>query len=138
MKKSFIGILLLLISISSIAQVDFRLKMAGVEKNGGKVYISIFNSEQSYKNRAVFKSFTLDPNATSINTLLKLTEGEYLFSIYQDSNGNGILDTNLIGIPKEKFGFTNYDGKSAPGNFKRHKILINKSSSEVVVNLYKI
>jgi len=129
---------MLLLSIGSMAQVNFKLEIAGVEKNGGKVYVSVFNSEQSYNNRAVFKSFTLDPNATSINTLLKLPEGEYLFSIYQDSNNNGILDTNLVGIPKEKFGFTNYDGKRVPGNFKRHKILINKNKSEVVVNLYKI
>jgi uncharacterized protein (DUF2141 family) len=138
MKIIFTSLLLLLLSIGSMAQVDFKLEITGVEKNGGKVYISVFNSEQSYNNRAVFKSFTLDPKATSINTLLKLPEGEYLFSIYQDSNGNGILDTNLVGIPKEKFGFTNYDGKRAPGSFNRHKILINKSSKSILVNLFKI
>ena len=132
------GRILLFLSIGTFAQSDFKLEITGVEKNGGKVYVSIFNSEESYKNREVFKSFSLIPNAISINTFLKLAEGEYLFSVYQDSNGNGILDTNLIGIPKEKFGFTNYDGKSAPGNFKRHKVLINKSTKAVMVNLYKI
>jgi uncharacterized protein (DUF2141 family) len=138
MKIFFTSILLLLLSIGSMAQVNLKLEIAGVEKNGGKVYVSVFNSEKSYNNRDVFKSFSLDPNAISINALLKLTEGEYLFSIYQDNNDNGVLDTNLVGIPKEKFGFTNYDGKRAPGGFKRHKILIIKSSSKILVNLYKI
>jgi uncharacterized protein (DUF2141 family) len=138
MKIFFTSILLLLLSIGSMAQVNLKLEIAGVEKNGGKVYVSVFNSEKSYNNRDVFKSFSLDPNAISINALLKLTEGEYLFSIYQDNNDNGVLDTNLVGIPKEKFGFTNYDGKRAPGNFKRHRILITGNNSEVLVNLYKI
>jgi len=44
--------------------------------------------------------------------------------LFHDINSYGKLNSNLIGIPKEPFGFTNYDGKSPPGNFKKHKINI--------------
>jgi uncharacterized protein (DUF2141 family) len=120
------------------AQVMAILKIEGVEMNGGKVYVSIFNSEPTYKVREAYLTFILDSKNEIVVKDLALPKGSYVISIYQDSNGNGKLDTNLIGIPKEKFGFTNYDGESAPGSFNRHKIQINEKGNEVVVRLYKI
>jgi uncharacterized protein (DUF2141 family) len=36
-----------------------------------------------------------------------LQPGEYAFSIFYDSNNNGKLDTNFIGIPKEPLALSN-------------------------------
>lgn len=120
------------------AQVMAILKIEGVEMNGGKVYVSIFNSEPTYKVREAYLTFILDSKNEIVVKDLTLPTGQYVISIFQDSNGNGKLDTNLIGIPKEKFGFTNYDGKSAPGGFNRHKVEINEMVDVIVVRLYKI
>lgn len=54
-------------------------------------------------------------NSSSIQ--IELPEGEYAFCIYQDANNDGELNSNKIGIPKEPFGFSNYEGKTPPGNF---------------------
>lgn len=130
--------LVLFLPINSLAERTVKLKIENAEKNGGKVYVSIFNSEPTYKSREVYLSFILNSDKEIVIKELNLPNGQYVFSIYQDSNGNGKLDTNLIGIPKEKFGFTNYDGKSAPGGFEKLKIEINENSHEVVVALFKI
>ncbi|PKP39336.1 MAG: hypothetical protein CVT98_02180 [Bacteroidetes bacterium HGW-Bacteroidetes-15] len=130
--------LVLILPINSLAETTVKLKIENVEKNGGKVYVSIFNSEPTYKSREVYLSFILNSDKEIVIKELNLPNGQYVFSIYQDSNGNGKLDTNLIGIPKEKFGFTNYDGKSAPGSYNRHKVVINEKVNEIVVRLYKI
>lgn len=37
----------------------------------------------------------------------KLARGKYAVSIYIDSNGNGRLDKNMFGAPKEPFGVSN-------------------------------
>jgi uncharacterized protein (DUF2141 family) len=129
---------MLTISAIASAQVMAKLKIEGVEKNEGKIYVSIFNSEPTYKVREPYLSFSLNADNEKVTKDLSLPAGQYVFSIYQDSNGNEKLDTNLIGIPKEKFGFTNYDGKSAPGGFNRHRVQINEKVNEVVVSLYKI
>jgi uncharacterized protein (DUF2141 family) len=84
-----------------------------------------------------YLTFILDSKNEIVIKDLTLPTGQYVISIYQDSNENGKLDSNLIGIPKEKFGFTNYNGKSAPGNFSRHKVDINETSNVVIVRLYK-
>jgi uncharacterized protein (DUF2141 family) len=138
MKKILICFAILVISSLASAQISVKLKIEGVEKNGGKIYISIFNSETTYKVRDAYLTFTLDSKNEIVIKDLTLPTGQYVFSIYQDGNDNQKLDTNLIGIPKEKFGFTNYDGKSAPGGFNRHKVQMNEKINEVVVRLYKI
>jgi uncharacterized protein (DUF2141 family) len=138
MKRIQLFFTLLVISFVASAQITTKLKIEGIERNGGPIYISIFNSEPSFKAREAFLSFSLNADCETVTKDLNLPAGEYVFSIYQDTNGNKKLDSNLIGIPKEKFGFTNYDGKSAPGNFNRHRVEVNENSKAIVVTLFKI
>lgn len=120
------------------AQTNLSLEIVGVIKEGGKIHVSLFNSEQSFEERRVYLTLVSNPDSVNINLPLNLPAGEYLFSIYQDNNNNGELDTNLLGIPKEMFGFSNYDGKSIPGSFKKHKVQVAEATKKISVNLYKI
>ena len=36
-----------------------------------------------------------------------LPPGAYAVAVYHDENGNGRLDTNLLGLPTERYGFSN-------------------------------
>lgn len=119
-------------------QLKVNLTILDAPEEEGKIYISLFNSESSYNNRQVFRSFTVTPQSDSSTITMDLPVGEYLFSVYQDSNHNNKLDYNLIGIPKEKFGFSNYNGKLIPGNFADMKVRINESLTAVVLHLFKI
>jgi uncharacterized protein (DUF2141 family) len=68
----------------------------------------------------------LDENENSIKGISKeivnnkclividsLSPGKYAFKYFHDENGNRKIDANLIGIPKEGFGFSN----NAKGTF---------------------
>lgn len=125
-------------SISANSQVTVTLRIEEAVINGGIIYVSLFNSEANYKAREVYHSFSLNADNITLTTELSLPCGEYLISIYQDGNSNGKLDNNLVGIPRERFGFSNYDGRSAPGGFQKHKVKITDINNEVVINLYKI
>jgi uncharacterized protein (DUF2141 family) len=51
--------------------------------------------------------------------LKKLPEGNYAIAIFQDLNGNGLLDKRGMGVPAEPFGFSNdARGKYGPPKFK--------------------
>jgi len=52
-----------------------------------------------------------------------LQPGEYAVAIYQDENNNGKLDKNLLGMPKEKYGFSNNaSGSFGPPTFDDAKV----------------
>lgn len=138
MKKIIVCLAVFLCSGMAIAQNSLTLEIASVKKHGGKIHISIFNNEKSFDERKTYYSIVANPIAETVFVPIVLPTGEYVISMYQDSNGNGELDTNIQGIPKELFGFSNYNGKSAPGNFKKHKVIVNESTKKISLHLYKI
>jgi len=138
MNKLFVCVALFLVAGIAFAQNSLSLEIVGAKKQGGKLYVSLFNSEQSFKEREIYYSIVANTNKETVILPLVLPQGEYLFSIYQDDNCNSKLDTNFLGIPKELFGFSNYDGKSAPGNFKKHRVLVNEKTKKITIHLYKI
>ncbi|MGP1565620.1 MAG: DUF2141 domain-containing protein [Treponema sp.] len=72
-----------------------------------------------------------------ISSSRTVKKGEYAFCVYQDVNKDRKLNTNAIGIPKEPFGFSNYDGKTYPGNFKKHKVFVDGAMT-ITIPLIKL
>lgn len=138
MKKIIVSFAVFLYTVICVGQVSFNLEISGVEKHGGRLYLSLFDSEQKYKEKRVYLSLEVSSGSETLNVPLTLTCGEYFFSVFQDSNGDGKLETGIMGIPKELVGLSNYDGKGVPGNFNRHKVLINEKTKRIVIHLYKI
>lgn len=53
-------------------------------------------------------AFRIDVKDTPLSIPCQgLPAGTYAISLFQDENGNGILDTAVLGIPTEKYGFNN-------------------------------
>ena len=138
MKKTIVFLAVFLSSGIAFAQNSLTLEIAGVKKQGGKLYISFFNSEESFDKRKTYYSMVTDATAETLRIPVSLPTGGYVISMYQDSNGNGRLDSNFLGIPREPFGFSNYNGKSAPGSFDKLKVMVNDKTKKVTVHLYKI
>ncbi|MFA9393062.1 MAG: DUF2141 domain-containing protein [Prolixibacteraceae bacterium] len=138
MKNLFMVAFLLVLSYAAFTQNSISLDISGVKVNGGTLYIALFNSEKTYEEKLVFHSLKMKPSAEIISLPLNLPPGEYLFSVFQDHNENGLLDVNFFGLPKETFGFSNYEGKSIPGNFNRHKVLISGATTKITVHLFQL
>jgi uncharacterized protein (DUF2141 family) len=138
MKTAFVTFLYALFAGIISAQNSVTIEFSVVDKNGGTVYVSLFNSEKSFKEKQDYLKFEMQPVSEVLQKEISLPEGEYVLSAYQDHNGNGKLDVNLIGIPKEKFAFSNYDAKSPPGGFNRHKVAVNSTKACINLQLFKL
>lgn len=136
MKKNLITILCFLITANAAFSYEVKLKITNVKPNTGKITVAISASEENFKNHTSDQIIKLESTDTFIETIIELPEGEYAFSLFQDCNNDDTLNTNFLGIPNEPFGFSNYNGKSAPGNFKKHKVVI-KGNSEINICLYE-
>lgn len=122
-------IFLFILNIHQVfAQVDtqdstgnFSLQLTGFEKAKGEVRIAMFNSEESYKaKKEPVYAVVLPVDSTSMTwEVERLPEGNYAIAVYHDENKNGKLDTNLLGIPKERYGFSNNArGRFGPASWK--------------------
>ncbi|GAB5379320.1 MAG: DUF2141 domain-containing protein [Aliiglaciecola sp.] len=100
-------------STSVIAKkIDFLID--GVKAGDGKIYVQLFKGKTNYESgnaEAATVVSALDGKATV--SFHNLDTGEYALRYFHDENNNGEMETNLLGMPTEGYGFSN----SAKPNF---------------------
>ena len=52
-------------------------------------------------------TWTRNGNKTASISFDQLPPGTYAVAVFHDKNNNGILDKNMLGIPLERYGFSN-------------------------------
>ena len=103
-----------------------RLELVGLAGASGNVYFSIYDSKDTWLGKNTVQSVTLDIETNLqgdfVITEVMLPVGEYAISVFYDRNGNGKLDTNFIGIPKEPIAISNNAKmKFGPPKYKEAK-----------------
>jgi uncharacterized protein (DUF2141 family) len=121
---------------NAFADSNITLEINGVTVQGGLVYVAVYSNENDYKAEAPSIKFILDPVGSTVSRNFLLPDGEYVVSVFQDTNSNGGLDKNFLGIPREPVGITNYNGKGLPGGFNKLKVPVNINSTKIVVNIF--
>jgi len=118
--------------------VNVTVEINNIVANGGKVYLVVFFNGESFKNEKPDLAVEIPSDKSSVIKEGALPRGECVLFVFQDANGNKKLDCGLFGIPKEKFGISNYFGKGFPSrNFDKQKILIDEETGKVTIGLYK-
>jgi len=75
---------------------------ANLRSKGGVVRCGLFTRE-GWLERTVAADVTKVAGATATCTFKKIRPGTYGISAFHDANGNGKLDTNLVGYPIEDY-----------------------------------
>jgi len=138
-KKAFIICVLLWVAGNCFAaNIQTTIEINGVTVNGGLVYVAVYSNENDYKAENTSVKFILEPVSAKITYSLELPEGEYVVSVFQDTDNDGELKTGRFGMPSEPVGKTNYNLKGAPGGFNKLKAPVNNSSTKLIVNMGKV
>lgn len=116
-KAAFLPLALVLATPTTGVQAgELIVTVGGVVPGAGQVNVSIHDNETDFGadtgdvasmafNRIVQASVPALAEAVAIT--VAVPPGAYSISVYQDANKNGRLDTNLLGIPSETYGFSN-------------------------------
>lgn len=105
-----------------------NLEISNVKINRGKVFIAVYNKAESYRKQNPDIPIILDSKTNPLVVEIEIPQGDYVFSVFQDVNNNNKLDTNLVGMPREPVGISNFDGKGIPGTFNKLKMRIDKNT----------
>ena len=84
------------------------LEVNNLQQADGTIYIAIYKGKENFLNedKAILRSQKVNKKGTLEINLDNLEYGDYALAIFHDLNANKELDTNLVGIPKEPFGFS--------------------------------
>lgn len=102
---------------------ELRLEISGLGKEQGKVYFSVYDSEDTWLGEQRVTGAAVDiagaMEGEIVVATVQLPPGDYAVSIFYDVNANGELDTNFIGIPKEPVALSNNaKAKFGPPKYK--------------------
>ena len=113
--------LIVLLPVVALSQNQIAIDVHDVPSSKGKISVAVYNTKEGFlKFDKVYKcdSIVAKKGITSI-AITDIPEGEYALAIFHDENGNDKLDTNWLGIPKEKVAFSKAKMKTfGPPPFK--------------------
>ena len=143
MKKAFVflgAFSLFCAAAIHAGDIPVIIEFQGVVPNGGRVFVALYYSADSYKNGKgpIDQSAWIESTGETVRIEMLIPEGECVVSGHQDANGSGKLDFGPFGIPLETVAITNYNGRGFPGNFNKLKVPIRKDIGVISVHLYKV
>lgn len=130
--KVLLSILLLVSSMAFMTEdtgtltVEFEI----TKYNKGKIYVALYNSEDSFLKKPVKGTIVTIENGKATAVFEEVAAGTYAVSSFYDKNGNGKLDTNFLGIPKEPTAMSNNaKGSFGPPKFKDAKFTMTTNTT---------
>ena len=88
---------------------DLTVKLHGVRAQTGLIRAAVVDSQEAWNGKAApVQADGVPAQADEASFTFKdLKPGSYAVMITHDENGNGKLDTNVVGMPLEGYGFSN-------------------------------
>lgn len=114
--KTVALVTLLLLTTSRLFAGTLTVTITDTGK-GSELYIALYNKPDGFTSPAAGYRGKIVKTPGKRNTLDvtfgDLPDGIYAVALFEDGNGNGKLDKNLLGIPLEGYGFSN--NATSPG-----------------------
>jgi len=87
-----------------------RLRLSGIHTIKGEILVTVFNQANGFPSKTKNAFKILKVPVSSNNQYIEIKDlpfGKYAISAVHDENSNGIMDVNILGIPKERYGASN-------------------------------
>ena len=85
---------------------DLVVEISGIESIAGELRIAVFNSSRTFVDEPLV-SAVIPVELTTAEWSVGLPAGRYAVAVIHDEDGNGKLNTNFLGMPRERYGFSN-------------------------------
>lgn len=130
---------LCLINPSPAHAQDSSITISNIRSPKGQIILNVFRDSESYEKEIVLKKFVFDKKATAngkmtVNCLLE--PGVYGITLIDDENKNNELNKNILGIPKEGFGFSNFFmEKMKKPDFNDFKVDLKNNKNKISIKV---
>ncbi len=114
------------------------IRIEKVSPRGGDVRLALYDSKSYPDDDSTPIKDAVVPAVTpeTVVTLTGLVPGTYAVKLFQDFNRNGKFDMNWLGIPLEKYGFSN-DARPyfTEPDFDRTKFKLSPGPNTLIIHL---
>jgi len=115
------------------------VRITGLRSTDGNLSVALFDAKKGFPgkyDRAIRKAKTPAAGSAHVVVFGDVPYGTYAVAVQHDENGNGKLDANFLGMPKEGVGTSNNPkSKFGPPSFDDAAFVLDRKSVELTVNL---
>jgi len=134
MRKIIFLIVFVFNSVIGFAQYNtLTVNITGISQLKGDIYVYLYTSEKGFPIEISKANKFLKAKVTkkSLSVSFKdVASGTYAISVYHDIDGNGKINQNFLGIPKEPVGVSNNtEGFMGPPKYEDAKFNLNTNKS---------
>ncbi len=124
----------------AVHAADLTIIVNNVQQDAGQVMLALFNSAEAFPKTISQGTMALakgrSPSGQVRLAFKGLAPGQYAASAYHDLDGNSKLNTNLMGIPSEPYGFSNKArGNFGPPAFKDAAITVGEQDLTIEISV---
>ncbi|MEL6543117.1 MAG: DUF2141 domain-containing protein [Myxococcota bacterium] len=102
----------------------------------GRVMIAVLESEEAWKGKSQdLVSINAKATAPTMKFTIDVPATTLAVRLFHDANGNGELDTNMLGIPKEGYGFSNNPSLMGPAAFKDAAFKVSAARHSTTISI---
>ncbi|GGC73611.1 DUF2141 domain-containing protein [Undibacterium terreum] len=129
---------MLFIGVSASSQAaDITVNVKNLRSPNGALMLALFNSGEGFlqSDKQFSAQIISAAQQPAVAVFKNVPAGRYAVTVFHDENGNGKMDKNLLGIPTERYGFSNNaTGTMGPPSFEQAAFTL-KDNQEITIQL---
>jgi uncharacterized protein (DUF2141 family) len=117
-------------------RATLNIRIEGLRNDKGTIFVSLYNNKKAFdtNKNAVVSGQARPAGQSCVVVFENILPGRYALSFIHDENDNKKLDTNLIGMPKEGFGYSkDAMGRFGPPSFDAAALVVPAGTLPVVM-----
>ena len=136
-RKYILFAITLFASTFTFAQSNVEVVIKNIKGKEGTIRVALFDSEDKFL-KTPYKGEIVKVSGETMSVVFKnVPAGTYGASAVHDENENGKMDTGMMSIPKEGFGFSNDAmGMFGPPKFKEASFILPEVKTVSVTMKY--
>ena len=129
-------LLTLLVFLAGSAYGQLEVTVTNIKEATGNIRVGIFVDDETFLKKAAFGKVVKAEKGTMNIVFENIPAGKYAVSVIHDTNENDKLDSNMIGMPTEGFGFSNDAmGMFGPPGFEKASFSLTAAPLSISLKL---
>ncbi|HHE31831.1 MAG TPA: DUF2141 domain-containing protein [Chlorobaculum parvum] len=114
------------------------VRISGLRNSDGSLSVGLFSAKKGFPGKfdKAVEVLSVSASAEPVVVFDNVPWGTYAVAVRHDENGNGKLDANFLGMPKEGVGTSNNPKSSfGPPSFKDASFMLEEDNLDLSINL---
>lgn len=138
MRRTFLIPAIVLTALApQVLAADLTVRIEGLRSAEGQLLVAVAGSAQAWDggaDNAAARAVPADGEAVEL-VFTGLAPGRYAVQVLHDGNGNGRMDSNVVGMPIEGYGFSNNPQVMRKATFDEAAVSLDEPGQRIVVTL---